>query len=112
MRVRTLSCTVVAAGRVYPPGVEFDASDRERDHLLAQGIVLEDVEARDPLPPPTTETHPQGDVEPLTLEQRVAAAESKDAVAAIAAELGLTLTETKLAKMRAQLLALAKPSEG
>lgn len=101
---RTHDCTVVVAGRPYAPGTPFLASEHELEHLRGQGISLEIVEEA---PPAAPEDDQPPEPPAASLEERVAALSSKDDAVALATELGFILSETKLSKMRAEILELA-----
>lgn len=100
---RTHDCTVVVAGRPYAPGTPFLASEHELEHLRGQGISLELVEEAPAAPEADQPPEPPA----ASLEERVAAISSKDDAVALATELGFILSETKLSKMRAEILELA-----
>lgn len=103
------ACTISLGGFPVPPGVPFEPSDEQRYHLESQGVLLELVEEAPAVPPePPADPPPP----PSSLEERVAALTAKDDALALATELGFVLSETKLSKMKAEILALAsKPTE-
>ena len=109
-RRRTFGCTIVAGGRSFYPGEWVELTEEQCAHLEASGVVLEGEPEPEPVAgsPPASEVSGSADI-----SMRVAALTSKEDALALAAELGLTLTETKLGKMRAEILALvaAKPAE-
>ena len=107
-RFRTFERTLSVGGHPYAPGAWAELTDEQRAHIESTGVVLE--------PEPTATDASYGEAphgEPTDLSVRVAALTSKEDALTLAAELGLTLTETKLGKMRAEILSLAaKPAEG
>ena len=98
MRYSTQTSAVATARGVFQPGQWFEVSDSERAHLESQGLVL------------VPESAPVGEAITLppaapTVADRLDALTKRAEVHALAAELGVTLEDPSVSKMKAALLA-------